>query len=309
MASVDADQLVAFQRVVREGSFTRAALSLGIGQPAVSARIAALEAAVGGPLFTRGRRIALTALGESFLPFARRATDVLAEGVEAARLTRTGERGRVTLAALGSLTGGLVGPAIAAVTRAHPRLDWHVRAGEHEVVLGFLWDGLVELGIVVWPCPETSAAELTRVFLMREPVVLAAAPDHPLAKRRRASRDDVARLAGTMLRLRWWRTHHPEVTRLAARTPATLEVPMEAARHLCAAGAAVGFFPRTYLAEDLAAGRLVTVAVRDLPPLTRTTALVRKPRGAAPSPATQAVIDALRSQAVALGLTGTYRRS
>ena len=60
---MDVDQLTAFQRVVREGSFTRAALSLGIGHPAVSARIQALEAVVGGPLFTRGRRIALTALG------------------------------------------------------------------------------------------------------------------------------------------------------------------------------------------------------------------------------------------------------
>ena len=42
------DQLVAFDQVVREGSFSRAALSLGIGQPAVSSRIQGLEAALGG---------------------------------------------------------------------------------------------------------------------------------------------------------------------------------------------------------------------------------------------------------------------
>jgi hypothetical protein len=44
------DLAPARERVVRENSFTRAALSLGIGQPAVSARIHALEAAIGGPL-------------------------------------------------------------------------------------------------------------------------------------------------------------------------------------------------------------------------------------------------------------------
>ena len=44
-AAMATDQLVAFQRIVREGSFSRAAFALGIGQPAVSARIAALEAA------------------------------------------------------------------------------------------------------------------------------------------------------------------------------------------------------------------------------------------------------------------------
>jgi DNA-binding transcriptional LysR family regulator len=63
MASMDTDQLLAFQRVVREGSFSRAARTLDIGQPAVSARIQALEAQLGGALLTRGRRLGLTALG------------------------------------------------------------------------------------------------------------------------------------------------------------------------------------------------------------------------------------------------------
>jgi len=45
---MDFDQLLAFERVAREGSFSRAALAVGIGQPAMSARIHALEAALGG---------------------------------------------------------------------------------------------------------------------------------------------------------------------------------------------------------------------------------------------------------------------
>src|SRR5437667_222008 len=128
---MDIDQLTAFDRVVREGSFSRAALALGIGQPAVSARMAALESAVGGALFTRGRRIALTALGESFLPYARRALEVLAGGLEAARLAR-----------------------------GH-----------------------------------------------------------------RVTRDELGRLARPLLRLRWWQSHHPELTRLAERSAAAIDVP------------------------------------------------------------------------------------
>src|SRR5882672_640990 len=111
--AVTAAQLATFERVVREGGFSRAAFALGIGQPAISARIRALEETVGGPLFTRGRRIGLTALGESFLPYARRALEILGEGVEIARLAQVGKRGRVTIGALGSLAGGLVGPALA----------------------------------------------------------------------------------------------------------------------------------------------------------------------------------------------------
>ncbi|MFL5311957.1 MAG: LysR family transcriptional regulator, partial [Myxococcales bacterium] len=49
------DQLVAFERVAREGSFSRAAAALRLGQPAISARILALEDEVGGSLFVRAR--------------------------------------------------------------------------------------------------------------------------------------------------------------------------------------------------------------------------------------------------------------
>ncbi|MBO0795369.1 MAG: LysR family transcriptional regulator, partial [Ktedonobacteraceae bacterium] len=71
---MDIDQLRTFERVVREGSFSRAARSLDISQPTISARIQALEQEVGGALLQRGgRTIALTERGESFLPYARQA--------------------------------------------------------------------------------------------------------------------------------------------------------------------------------------------------------------------------------------------
>lgn len=62
----------AFLAVVDQGSFTAAARSLGITQPAVSSQIASLEASLGFALFQRGRFLALTPEGESFLPYARR---------------------------------------------------------------------------------------------------------------------------------------------------------------------------------------------------------------------------------------------
>jgi DNA-binding transcriptional LysR family regulator len=44
---VDIGQLETFDRIVREGSFSRAAVALGIGQPAVSSRIQSLEQTLG----------------------------------------------------------------------------------------------------------------------------------------------------------------------------------------------------------------------------------------------------------------------
>ena len=83
---MDVDQLIAFERIVREGSFSRAAWELHIAQPTISARIQALEHELGGPLFVRNsRRVSLTERGASFLPYARRALAALTEGSEVAR--------------------------------------------------------------------------------------------------------------------------------------------------------------------------------------------------------------------------------
>lgn len=60
-----------FMAVVEEGSFTLAAKSLGISQPAVSQNIAEIEKEVGTQLFERNRgSITLTSNGRKFLEFA-----------------------------------------------------------------------------------------------------------------------------------------------------------------------------------------------------------------------------------------------
>ena len=56
-----------------EGSFTRAAASLGISQPAVSQNIAELEKVLGVRLFVREKgSVSLTPEGERFMLYARR---------------------------------------------------------------------------------------------------------------------------------------------------------------------------------------------------------------------------------------------
>jgi DNA-binding transcriptional LysR family regulator len=55
-AAMDTTQLLAFERIVREGSFNRATRGLNISQPTISARIQTLEQEVGGPLFLRSGR-------------------------------------------------------------------------------------------------------------------------------------------------------------------------------------------------------------------------------------------------------------
>lgn len=59
--------------MAQEKSFTRAARSLEISQPAVSQNINELEKSVGAPLFDRGRgEVTLTERGRAFMLFAAR---------------------------------------------------------------------------------------------------------------------------------------------------------------------------------------------------------------------------------------------
>src|SRR6185503_2352730 len=111
---MDLDQLTAFERIARERSFSQAAWELDIAQSTISARVQALEREIGGALFARmGRRVVLTDIGTTFLPYARRGLEVLREGVEAAHQAQAGQAGQVTIGVLESLSGSFLGPALA----------------------------------------------------------------------------------------------------------------------------------------------------------------------------------------------------
>ena len=67
---MDVDQLRSFDRIIRDGSFTKAAARLNVTQATISARIRTLEDQVGGPLLTRAQRnhpMTTTALGDRVL--------------------------------------------------------------------------------------------------------------------------------------------------------------------------------------------------------------------------------------------------
>jgi DNA-binding transcriptional LysR family regulator len=72
-------------------NFTATARALGITQAAVSQRIAALEQALGVPLFVRAKgRVTLSPAGERVLPIVRRIHQMHAALAEAARLSAEG---------------------------------------------------------------------------------------------------------------------------------------------------------------------------------------------------------------------------
>ena len=300
---MDTEQLITFERVVREGSLSRAAWTLGIAQATISARMQALERAVGGPLFVRsGRGVALTDLGASFRPYAQRALDVLNAGVAAAQQAQAGQRGRVTLGVLESLSGAFLGPALAQFHATHPQVEVLVRAGRHERLIELLHDDIVSLALVAWPCADTLAIALEPLLRMRERVVLVAARTHPLAQHAAVAAEQLVALAQPFLLLRWWPTLPLAVAQLAERAQSRLDVPMDTGRQMVLNGVGAGFFPWMLVADALASGMLREIAVRAVEPLVRDSALVRRTEAAPLAPAASNFVASLANHAQRLGL-------
>src|ERR1700730_16194260 len=97
---VNVDQLRTFVTVVESGGIHRAVARLHLSQPAASRQINALEAALGVPLFDRiGRRLKLTAEGESLLRLSRRLLGEVETFKERAGALKKGETGILRVAA------------------------------------------------------------------------------------------------------------------------------------------------------------------------------------------------------------------
>jgi DNA-binding transcriptional LysR family regulator len=197
---VQLNQLAVAVAVAEEENFTRAAARLHLAQPSLSRQIRLLERELGVQLFNRGpgqTLVTLTADGEALLPFIRRVlADVAATGAEARALTGMA-RGRLSIGATPSLITRVLAPALVDFQASHPGIDLLVvEAGSHQLVPQ-LASGEVDLALVVQPVTDPLVATTP---LFHDPLVLAVAPEHPLAARRRVRVADLDGLSLVMFR-------------------------------------------------------------------------------------------------------------
>jgi DNA-binding transcriptional LysR family regulator len=299
---VDVNQLTTFDRIVRDGSFGRAAQSLGLSQATISGRVQALEAEIGAPLFVRGgRRVLLTSAGETFLPFARRALAILAEGTEAARQQHTGQFGRVTVGAIDSVADGLLVPVVARYRLSHPQVILSIRTGHTPQLVQELLDGTIRLGFVTWGYVR-GTVDLEALLRLREPLVAVAAPGHPLTSPSTLTVSDLVRDGNPYHDTAWGTPDDARIAGVAQRSWSDHELPHGLIRQLIIAGTGAGFLPISVVRGDLDSGRLVVLPLSDATGLARDIALVCNDAAGALSPAARDFVDAVRLEAARAGL-------
>ncbi|MEL7305758.1 MAG: LysR substrate-binding domain-containing protein [Myxococcota bacterium] len=121
---MDLNDMVVFERVIREGGFSAAARGLGTAKSTLSARIRRLEERLGTRLLHRTtRRIALTDAGAAYYEHCRQ---VVAEALEAERSVQTLEAapaGDLRIAAPALLADRVLAPLILTLLDRHSALS------------------------------------------------------------------------------------------------------------------------------------------------------------------------------------------
>ncbi len=158
-------QLVALVAVAEQGSFSAAALQLGLAQSTVSHAIATLEADLGIVLLLRGRSGAvLTPLGLQICQRAKSVLELLADIKQTAQQAKELQTGRVRAATVRSVATHILPGVISRFRQLHPALTVDIAEYDrYAEVEAALHTGQADLGITLLPAaPGFQAWELFR---------------------------------------------------------------------------------------------------------------------------------------------------
>jgi DNA-binding transcriptional LysR family regulator len=179
---LDLESLRSFYHVARERSFSRAAKTLHVSQPAVSVRIKSLEQELGERLFDRARKgVALTEAGTVLFASAEKIfSDVEEARARLRELKETGA-GRVRLGCSDTVSLYLLPGPLKRFRKRFPAAEVLIRNDHSAGILDLLLRGELDFGIVSRP-PSLDHRLEARELLV-EPFVAVCRKDDPLLRR------------------------------------------------------------------------------------------------------------------------------
>lgn len=290
-------QLRVFEAVARQSSYTRAAEQLFMTQPAVSMQVRQMEETLGVELFERaGKAVQLTEAGRELFQYTRGIFQDLEELEQVMEAIKGVEKGRLTVS-VASTINYFAPRVLAAFQRLHPGITLKLEVSNRQGLMRQLETNETDLVLMGQP-PDL--LDLEAHPFMRNPLVVIAPPDHPLAGERNIP---VPRLAQELFVMR----EKGSGTRLAMerffeerKLPIRMGMEMtraEAIKQAVRAGLGLGIASRHTLELELETRRLVMLDVEGFPLERRWYVVYRKTKRL--SPAGRAFHDFLVQDALA----------
>jgi DNA-binding transcriptional LysR family regulator len=284
-------QLEAFVEAIRRGSVTGAARALYVTQPALTARLNVLERTVGTPLLIRRRGgVRMTEAGRTFLPYAERALQAVADGRTVLTELGRGAAGHVAICASPIVSTYALPTILKRFAETHPGVQVAVRTGHSEEMIEVVKRDEVAVGLL----RAFTDPEVEQFTLYEDELVLVVHPDHPCANVVR-----LADLAHEQFVLFDRASSYHELTNamflesgIAPRSVMELDN-VDSAKKMVALGLGIAFLPHVAVADEMRNGSLRIVELADRRPLRRPIVAVRRKDAGKPLGATAAFLALL----------------
>jgi len=285
-------QLEAFVEAARLGSVTRAAEALFVTQPALTARLNALEKTVGAPLLVRPRGgVRLTEAGRAFLPYAERALQAIADGRQMLTELERGVVGHVAIGASPAVSTYALPSILKRFQETHPDVQVAVRTGHSEEVAELVKRDEVAVGL----SRALRDPELESFTLYEDELVFVVHPEH-----RFVAGVSTAELADEQFVLFDRASSYHELTSalfleagIIPRSAMELDN-IDSAKKMVEQGLGVAFLPHVAVAQEVRSGRLRIVPIADREPPRRPIVAVRRRHAGPPTGATAAFLWLLK---------------
>ena len=294
---MDIRHLQTLAAVAERGSFSGAAESLGVSQPAVSQQMRALEREVGEPLIDRGgRRARLTPRGEVVHRYALRMLALRDEYERELGETSSELAGRLVVGSSTGLGEHVLPTLLGGFRARHPHVAVSLRVEVTVTIIDRVLDRELELGVVGAIRPHRS---LVYEPFLEDRIVLAVPPGHRFAGRTIGLDELVAEPLVVMQPGAGVRTVIEEELRRAGVRPRDLWVAMEmglqeSAKAAVEAGYGVSFLSSLALGRELELGTLATADVDGIDPVRQFSTV--RPAQAAPGRLVDAFLEWCRAE-------------
>jgi len=198
--------LHAFFTVVNSRSMAKAAVQLGVSQPAVSKVIGDLEHTLGVRLFDRSPQgVEPTVFGQALLKRGTAAFDELRQGIRDIEFLADPAAGEVKIGCPSNISSTLMVRIVEQFVQKHPRVVLHVDVVQNPQNFPGLHERKYDLYLTLLPLPERRVPDGLNVeFLFSDPLVVAAGANHRLANRRKIAFRELAHEAWIMARTESW---------------------------------------------------------------------------------------------------------